>query len=85
MASGMSIASDNLRHSSSMFILLRAVQICVALLMWTEAESEKVESERAELNMGVGFRWETCGGMSIDGGSISESINMLGGLEGLPA
>ena len=66
MASGMSIASNNLRHSSSMFILLRVVQICVALLMQMEVESEKAESERVELNMGVGFGWGTCGGMSMD-------------------
>ena len=37
MASGMGIASNNLRHSGSMFILLRVVQICVALLMQTES------------------------------------------------
>ena len=49
MASGMSIASNNLRHSSSMFILLRAVWICVALLMWMEVASEKAESKGAEL------------------------------------
>ena len=45
MASGMSITSDNLRHSGSVFILLRAVQIRAALLMRMEAESERAESE----------------------------------------
>ena len=45
MASGMSIVSDNLRHSGSVFILLRAVRIHAALLTRTEAESERVESE----------------------------------------
>ena len=53
MASGMSVASNNLRHSGSVFILLRAVRIRMALLTRTEAESERVESEGAELNMGV--------------------------------
>ena len=45
MASGMSIMSDNLRHSGSVFILLRVVRICAALLMQTEAESERAESK----------------------------------------
>ena len=45
MVSGMSIVSDNLRHSSSVFILLRAVQIRVALLTRAEAESERAESK----------------------------------------
>ena len=60
MALGMSIVSNNLRHSGSVFILLRAVQIRMALLMRTEAESKG-----AELNMGVGFRWGAHGGMSM--------------------
>ena len=61
MASGMSIASNNLRHSGSMFILLRVVRIHMALLTWTEAESKKAESD-----MGVGFGQGTHGGMSMD-------------------
>ena len=61
MASGMSITSDNLRHSGSVFILLRAVQICAALLTRTEAESE-----RAESNTRVGFGRGARGGMSMD-------------------
>ena len=61
MASGMSVVSNNLRHSGSMFILLRAVQIHVALLMQMEAESEG-----AELNTGVGFGWGACRRMSMD-------------------
>ena len=35
--------------------LLRAVQIHAALLMQTEAECKRAESEGAELNTGVGF------------------------------
>jgi hypothetical protein len=53
MALGMSIASDNLRHSGSMFILLRAVWICVALVMWTGSESE-TESDTGDVSFGVG-------------------------------
>ena len=45
MVSGMSIVSDNLRHSSSVFILLRVVRIRTALLMWMEADSERAESK----------------------------------------
>ena len=45
MALGMSITSDNLRHSGSVFILLRAVRIRAAILTRTEAESERAESE----------------------------------------
>ena len=41
--------------------LLRAVRICVALLMRME-----VESERAESNTGLGFGQGACGGMSMD-------------------
>ena len=41
--------------------LLRAVWICMALLMQTEAESE-----RAELDTEVVFRWGTHRGMSKD-------------------
>ena len=61
MALGMSIMSNNLRHSGSMFILLRVVRIRTALLMWTEVESKGVE-----LNMGVGFRWGACGRMNMN-------------------
>ena len=68
MVSGMSIASNNLRHSGSMFILLRVVQICVAPLMQMEAESEG-----AELNTGVGFGWGTCRGVSIGCEDLSQS------------
>jgi hypothetical protein len=53
MASGMSIASDNLRHSSSVFILLRAVRIRVALLTQTEPESE-MESDTGGVSFGMG-------------------------------
>jgi hypothetical protein len=53
MASGMSIASDNLRHSSSVFILLRVVQIRMALLTRTESESE-IESDTGGVSFGVG-------------------------------
>jgi hypothetical protein len=49
----MSIASDNLRHSSSVFILLRAVQIRMALLTWTESESE-IESDTGGVSFGAG-------------------------------
>ena len=61
MASGMSIMSDNLRHSGSVFILLRAVRIRAALLTRMETESE-----RAESNTGVVFGQGARGGMSID-------------------
>jgi hypothetical protein len=53
MVSGMSIASDHLRHSGSVFILLRAVQIRVALLMRTGSES-KIESDMGDVSFGVG-------------------------------
>ena len=85
MALGMSIASDNLRHSGSVFILLRAVRIRAALLTRTEAESERAESKgRSQTREWVsdGEHAEECVWMR---GSVSESINTLGGLEGLPA
>ena len=85
MASGMSIASNNLRHSGSVFILLRAVQICAALLTQTEVESERAESEGVELNTGVGFGWGACGGMSMDVRIHLRVNKHTGGLEGLPA
>jgi hypothetical protein len=53
MSSGKSIASNNLRHSSSMFILLRAVQIRVALLTQMGLESE-TESDMGDVSLGVG-------------------------------
>jgi hypothetical protein len=53
MVSGKSIVSDNLRHSGSMFILLRAVWIRVALLMWTGSESE-MESDMGDVSLGAG-------------------------------
>ena len=52
MASGMSIMSDNLRHSDSVFILLRAVRICTALLTRTEAESEGQSRTRESVSDG---------------------------------
>ena len=51
----------HLSHVSGQGLVLRVVQIHVALLMWMEAESERVE-----LNTGVGFGWGACGGMSMD-------------------
>jgi hypothetical protein len=57
MASGKSIASDNLRHSGSVFILLRAVQIRVALLTRTGLES-KTESDTGDVSLGVGSMWK---------------------------
>jgi hypothetical protein len=53
MASGMSIASDNLRHSGSVFILLRAVQIRAALLTRMESKSE-IESDMGGVSFGAG-------------------------------
>jgi hypothetical protein len=74
MTSGMSIASDNLRHSGSMFILLRAVQICMALLTRTESD------------MGVlALGWGVPEGQDERRGSVSELINTLGSLEASPA
>ena len=80
MALGMSIVSDNLRHSGSMFILLRVVRIRVALLTWMEAESEGQSRTREWVSDGE--HTEGCIWMR---GSVSESINTLGGLDGLPA
>jgi hypothetical protein len=53
MALGMSIASDNLRHSGSMFILLRAVWIRTALLTRTGSESE-IKSVTGGVSFGAG-------------------------------
>jgi hypothetical protein len=53
MVSGKSIVSDNLRHSSSVFILLRAVRIHAALLTWTGSESE-TESDTGDVSLGAG-------------------------------
>jgi hypothetical protein len=53
MALGMSIVSDNLRHSGSVFILLRAVQIRVALLTRTGSESKR-ESDTGDVSFGAG-------------------------------
>jgi hypothetical protein len=53
MVSGKSIASDNLRHSGSMFILLRAVRIRAALLTRTGSESE-TESDMGDVSLGAG-------------------------------
>jgi hypothetical protein len=49
MVSGKSIASDNLRHSGSVFILLRAVRIRMALLTWTG-----LESDTGDVSLGAG-------------------------------
>jgi hypothetical protein len=53
MVSGKSIASDNLRHSSSVFILLRAVRIRAALLTRMGSESE-TESDTGDSSLGAG-------------------------------
>ena len=45
----------------------------------------EAESERAELNMKVGFEWGTCGGMSMDARIHLRVNKHAGGLEGLPA
>jgi hypothetical protein len=56
MVLGKSIASDNLRHSGSMFILLRAVRIRAALLTRTGSESE-MESDTGDVSLGAGSTW----------------------------
>jgi hypothetical protein len=53
MVSGKSIASDNLRHSGSVFILLRAVGICTALLTRMGSGSE-TESDTGDVSLGAG-------------------------------
>jgi hypothetical protein len=53
MVSGKGIASDNLRHSGSMFILLRAVRIRAALLTQTGSGSE-TESNTGDVSFGAG-------------------------------
>jgi hypothetical protein len=57
MALGMSIASDNLRHIGSVFILLRMVWIRVALLTRTGLES-KTESDTGDVSFGAGSTWK---------------------------
>jgi hypothetical protein len=57
MVSGKSIASDNLRHSSSVFILLRVVRIRMALLMQMGLGSE-MESDTGDVSLGAGSTWK---------------------------
>ena len=65
-----------------MFILLRAVRMCAVLLTRAESGSESGLQTVGSETEGLGSMWK--GQVKVQG-SVSELINMLGGLEGLPA